>query len=213
MNAAIILCGGYSRRLGRDKCRISLGNQTLLGHVLIAVLQTVDTVRVVGRKSQLPSELIPVEFRDQVDFLHDERPELGPLEGLRVGLASLQRSHQMAFACGCDCPLISPRFIEFLFQQAEDFEAVVPQIDGKVLPLPAIYRVNALPHVEAALASGERGLWRMVQRLNARRISPAELETVDPGLKSLINVNDEPTLETVNALWAQRDAQADGLRP
>lgn len=211
MNAAIILCGGYSRRLGRDKCHINLGDQTLIGHVLTTVLQTVDTVKIVGRKSQLPTEVVPVQFLDQVDFLTDERPELGPLEGLRVGLASLQTTNQLAFACGCDCPLITPRFVEFLFHLADEFAAVVPQIDGKVLPLPAIYRVNALPHIEAALASGERGLWRMVERLNARRVSGAELETIDPGLKSLINVNDESTLESVNALWAARKVKSNGL--
>ncbi len=207
MNCAIVLCGGFSRRLGRDKCQIRLGDQTLIGHVLHAVYETVDTVVAVGRVAQKIGDVIPEEFRDKVNFICDSSPDCGPLEGLRAGLAAIQDSHRAAFVCGCDCPLITPAFIEFLFHEAEGFQAAVPWIDGKLLPIPAVYHADALPKIESALEAGERSLWRMVVRLQAHRLTRFDIETIDPSLKSLVNINDEPTLETVTAIWAQRTAQ------
>ena len=208
MNSAIILCGGYSRRLGRDKCQIKLGDQTLIGHVLNAVCETVETVVAVGRQSQNIGEVIPPEFREKIKFICDARKDCGPLEGLRAGLSAILDSHQAAFVCGCDFPLITPAFIEFLLREAEGFQAAVPWIDDKLLPLPAVYRVDALQKIESSLEADQRSLWRMVERLEAHRLTREKIEAIDPGLECLINVNDESTLETVTAIWSQRAPQS-----
>jgi molybdopterin-guanine dinucleotide biosynthesis protein A len=76
---------------------------------------------------------------------------------------------------------------------------------GKLSPLPAVYQKNgALSRIEEMQATGERSLWRLVERLHTRRVIREELEQVDPGLEGLINVNDAQTLETVAMIWAQR---------
>jgi molybdopterin-guanine dinucleotide biosynthesis protein A len=208
MNAAIILCGGYSRRLGRDKCQIRLGSYPLLGHVLRAVRTSVATVKIVGRQSQTASDVVPPEFRGDVQFIRDEAPDLGPLEGLRSGLASLSSTHQFAFACGCDSPLITPAFIDLMFRQAAGFDAAVAVLDAKILPLPAVYHVSVARKIEAAVAARELSLWRAVERLHVNHVPLQTLEQVDPNLESLINVNDDSTLESVAAIMARRPSAA-----
>lgn len=207
MNAAIVLCGGLSRRLGRDKCQVPLGHQTLIGHVLSTVHKCVEIVHVVGRPTQRSDEVIPTEFRQQTSFVVDEAPDGGPLEGFRTGLSTLPDSATWVLLCGCDFPLLRPKFIEFLFRVVEGFDAAVPFVDDKLCPMPAVYhRRKSLDRLGETQAAGERSLWKLVQRLDARRLTRDELQQVDPGLNSLINVNDAPTLETAAMIWAQRNS-------
>jgi molybdopterin-guanine dinucleotide biosynthesis protein A len=204
VNAAVVLCGGRSRRLGRDKCGIALGHRTLLGHVLAAVHESLETVCLVGRARQDPHELIPAEYRANTSFVSDAVPDYGPLEGMRAGLESLPPKTQLVLLVGCDNPLITPRWIEFVLHCADGYQAAIPWIDGRLMPIPAVYSRSVIGPLQQALARGERSLWRFAERLNTRQLRREELEVVDPGLQCLINVNDDSTLETVMDIWAQR---------
>jgi len=206
VNAAIVLCGGHSRRMGHDKCLIRLGHSTLLGHVLRTLHESVETVCVVGRHPQRAEQIIPSEFYGTTSWVVDAGPDLGPLEGLRAGMASLPKTAQFAFVCGCDSPLITPRFVEGLFHSVGDYQAVVPWIDESLYPLPAVYSCGIWPQINDQLARNELSLWRLAERLNVRRLTREEIDVFDPGLQSLLNVNDPATLETVSQIWAQRAA-------
>ncbi len=182
----------------------------MIAHVLRAAHTCVEQVRVVGRIRQLPEEVIPMEFRETTSFISDAFPDGGPLEGFRAGLESLPDSNQFVFLSGCDSPLITPKVIEYLLRMAEGYEAAVPWIDGALSPMPAVYqKIAAVSRIEAMQASGERSLWRLVERLQTRRVTREELEQVDPGLEALINVNEAQTLETVTMIWSQRQPITD----
>jgi molybdopterin-guanine dinucleotide biosynthesis protein A len=150
--------------------------------------------------------MLPEEFRGNTSFVVDTIPDNGPLEGLRAGLESLPPETQLALLVGCDNPLITPRTIDFLFHCADGYQAAIPWIDGRLSPIPAVYSRNVLGPLQQALARGERSLWRFAERLNIRQLTREELQVVDPGLQSLINVNDPQTLETVIEIWAQRSS-------
>lgn len=194
--------------MGSDKCRMALGHTTLLGHVLKASFAAVDRVHVVGGWRQRIEDAVPEDYRERVVFEHDATPDCGPLEGMRVGLASLPSDTALAFVCGCDAPLLSTRFISGLLRAAAGFDAAVPFVDDQCRPLPAVYARNILPQINEQLAKNERSLWRLVDRLNFRQMSRDELEAIDPGLQSLINVNDPATLQTVAQIWAQHEPSA-----
>jgi molybdopterin-guanine dinucleotide biosynthesis protein A len=204
MNAAIVLVGGHSRRMGRPKDSIELGGRTLLEHVLSALVDQVGQTIVVGRMGQPVSELVPEAFRTQVLATNDRRPDGGPLEGVRSGLAYLNHPAIPAFVCGCDTPLITPRFIQLLFSLAEGFDAVAPHVGGRVLPLPAVYRGAALPIFEAAIEHSENSLWRLHRQLNSRPATESEMRMADPNLDSLVNVNDEAALQAAFAILQRR---------
>jgi molybdopterin-guanine dinucleotide biosynthesis protein A len=208
MDAVVVLCGGMSRRMGSDKCRIALGHTTLLGHVLRTSFAAVDTVHVVGNWRQRLEDVVPEDFQERVVFAQDAKPDCGPLEGMRVGLASLPRVTEFAFVCGCDAPLLSARFISGLLRAADGFDAAVPFIDDQWRPLPAVYARSVLPRINEQLVKNERSLWRLVERLNVRQMSRDELDPIEPGLQSLINVNDAATLQTVTQIWAQQEHPA-----
>jgi molybdopterin-guanine dinucleotide biosynthesis protein A len=52
MTSAIVLCGGQSSRMGRDKASLPFGDETLLTRVIRLVSTVADDVVVVARKDQ-----------------------------------------------------------------------------------------------------------------------------------------------------------------
>ena len=96
-----VLCGGGSRRMGRDKAVIVVAGETLLARAARTLSGVFDEVLVVGREAPPPG--LPPHVR----ALADERPGLGPLGGIATALAAA--GHEWVFVCACDMPLLDAR--------------------------------------------------------------------------------------------------------
>src|SRR5690606_28896586 len=82
----------------------------------------------------------------------DTRPDLGPLEGIRVGLAVLEATCDAAYVTSCDAPRLAPGFVKVLATRLGDFDLAIPD-DGEFRhPLAAVYRTG-LHRLAAALLS------------------------------------------------------------
>ena len=129
---------------------------------------------------------IPVQIVD--DMVADS----GPLEGLRSGLISFSERppEAIVFVCGCDYPLLTPRLVTWMFESllADDW-AGAAWVDGKYWPLPAVYRMRALPVVEQLLAAEQRSLQALLQSIPVTRFSEAALRAIDPDLLGLRSVD------------------------
>lgn len=184
---AIILCGGRSVRMGRDKASLPFGGETLLARAVRIVGDVVPVERIVCVAA---AEQVLPTLPDGVSVVRDAHPEAGPLGGLATGLAALVGEDVDAvFACGCDVPLLLPAFIARLFEQLGDAQVVVAQEGEQLHPLASVYRTDALPVAQSLLAAGERSLLALVQRCESRRIAAEEFRDVDPQLLSLVNCN------------------------
>ncbi len=192
--AAIILCGGESRRMGRAKALLPWRGATLLDHVVATLTPIAAPVVVVAAPEQalppLPAEVLVV--RDSV-------AGEGPLRGLEAGLSALadhatdQRT-ELAFVCACDMPELSPKLITHLAalltkRGPDPFSSLVIDHAGHWQPLHALYRVDLLPTLRAALAVGERSLQRWLRTLNPLVVEAESLRVIDPDLRSLRNMN------------------------
>jgi molybdenum cofactor guanylyltransferase len=194
---AIILCGGRSSRMGRDKALLSFGPQeTLLQRVVRIVAEVVsadEIVCVAAAEQEL--QTLPVKVR----IARDATPDHGPLAALATGLKQLAGAADAVFACGCDAPYLSPQFIVAMFEWLGDKQIAVPTIDSGVCPLPAIYRGDVLPFAEEKLAAGERSLRALIASCDARFIGVDELRSVDPTLASLESCNTSAEYESLLA--------------
>ncbi len=186
---AIVLCGGRSARMGRDKASLPFGRgETLLGRVVGLIGQAVPLQHLICVASAgQPLPPLPADVRT----VYDQLPEQGPLAALATGLAALDARVGAAFVAGCDIPLLSPALIERMFdllQQAST--TIVAAHDGRHWqPLAGVYRRDVLPQVESLLAKGERSLARLLESAAVRRVSLDELRGVDPDLRSLTSCN------------------------
>jgi molybdopterin-guanine dinucleotide biosynthesis protein A len=182
--AGIVLCGGKSTRMGSPKALLPFGPETMLQRVVRLLGSVVTPIVVVSSREQaLP--LLPGYVR----IARDDREERGPLEGLRAGLSALPASAEAAYVTSCDVPLLVPGFVNLMIELLGDHEIAVMDIDGFPHPLSAVYRRRLLPHVEALLGSDRLRPAYLFEAVRTRRVTPAEVASVDPDLLTLRNLN------------------------
>ena len=188
--AGIVLCGGQSRRMGTDKAWLPFGGgangpETMLQRIVRILGEAVSPVVVVAAATARLPELPP-----DVRIAFDRQPDRGPLEGLAVGLSKLPADVVSAYVTSCDAPLLRPAFIRRMVELPGDEAVAVPNVDGRLHPLAAVYRLTVLPEVERRLAENQLRLTELVESLHPRIVHPEELRDIDPDLQSLRNIND-----------------------
>ncbi|VBA41570.1 putative molybdenum cofactor guanylyltransferase [Mycobacterium innocens] len=165
--AGVVLAGGESRRMGRDKATLPLpgGTTTLVEHVVGVVGQRCDPLFVMAAPGQ-PLPPLPA------DVLRDEVRGLGPLPATGRGLrAAAAAGARLAFVCAVDMPLLTVELIDELVRRAVQTNAeVVLPWDGRSHYLAAVYRTELADRVDALVAAGERRLSAFVDACDAQRI-------------------------------------------
>ena len=190
--AGLILCGGQSTRMGRDKATLPLFGETMLQR-MVRILQSACTeVLIVAANAQnLPS------LPDEVLVVRDGHPQRGPLQGLCDGMGALPEDATGTFVCGCDLPLLQPAFVQELTARLGDHEIAVPSDDRGVHPLAAVYRRSVLPTIETLLAGGQRRMSDLLAACDTLEVPADNLRAVDPELHSLLNCNAPEDYEVV----------------
>jgi molybdopterin-guanine dinucleotide biosynthesis protein A len=188
--AGVVLAGGASRRMGRDKATLrlpeSFDNRALVEHVVLVVGQRCDPVYVIAAPGQPLPELSARVLRDEV-------PGLGPLPAVGRGLrAAAEAGAQWAFVCAVDMPLLTVNLIDALAGQAAKLPAdVVLPWDGRDHYLAGLYRSALAERVDALTAAGERRMGALADMLDTQRI-------VLPDSQPLANLNSPADLAALS---------------
>lgn len=179
--AAVVLAGGASRRMGRDKATLTFsgpaGQTTLVEHVVSVVSPRCSPVFVIAAQGQ-PLPTLPAEV------LRDEVLGVGPLLATGRGLrAAAEAGLQWAFVCAVDMPFLSADVIDVLAGPAVRLgvDVVLPW-DGRDHYLAGIYRIALADRVDELIAAGERSMRALVDTVDTQRI-------VMPEQRSLTKVN------------------------
>lgn len=176
--------------MGKPKESLPFGEVTLLGHVCATLHRCTDPVVVIARDGEQVLPPLPANTQVTVDL----SPEAGPLWAICAGLRFV-RSHGLlgaedaVFVTACDTPFVHANLIAGLGRRLGDNQAVMPRIDGLLQPLCAVYRVAVLEVVENLLAQGIRTPRSLASAVPTRLVEKAELEQLDPGLRSVENLN------------------------
>lgn len=184
---AIILCGGKSSRMGRDKATLPFGPELMLQRVVRLLSDVIDPrnmVVVAAPGQQLP--VLPFE----VTIARDHRDDRGPLEGLFAGSSALAADIEAAYVTSCDVPLLLPAFVRRMLELLGDDDIAVPVEGEQFHTLASVYRSSVRTIVERFLAEDRLRLRSLLDEVRTRRVSVENLRDVDPDLQSLINLND-----------------------
>ena len=180
----IILCGGRSSRMGVPKLALPFGPELMLQRVVRLLSEVVQPIVIVAA----PGQELP-ELPAGVIVTRDDREGRGPLEGLAAGLRALPEAVEAAYATSCDVPLLVPGFVRRMIELLGEHQIAVPKTDEYQHPLAAVYRRDVLPTVEALLADDRLRPVFLFDAVPTRRVTPEELEDVDPELLTLENLN------------------------
>ncbi len=194
---AIILAGGKNLRLGRTKATEIIGGKSIMERVIERLRPLTDQMLIVTAAGG-----IKFPGTDEAEFLTDLYPDYGPLGGLYTGLAASQNSHSIAVAC--DMPFLNTRLLGYMVEQAGDYDAVVPRLDGGMVePLHAVYSRNCLKIIRERLENKQLSVNSFIRALRVRYIEEAESQRLDPKLLSFFNINYQADLEKAIAIEAE----------
>jgi molybdopterin-guanine dinucleotide biosynthesis protein A len=187
--SAIILAGGQSLRMGRPKATLPFGSSTVLQRIIDELRGSFDNFLVVAAPLQV--EPFPIEHLLEsvpgVRLMRDDAAYQGAAFALARALRTAR--HEFAFVCSCDLPLLRAEVACALCTMLGGYDAVIPEVGGKLQPLCAVYRRGAASLIGEQLNKGERRLTRIAATLNAYNPKDAELRQFDPDLHSFLNVN------------------------
>ncbi len=186
----VVLCGGESRRMGQSKALLRIGGEAMLGRVVRIVRSVVWPVVVAHRLGQ---ELPPLD--DDVRAIADPVTGVGPLAGLLGGLEVLRGECEAVFVCACDQPLLQAGFVSRLIERLGNRLAVVPEHDGYLHTLTAVYRVEVVDALRRQIDGGDYRVQAFARSCDAVILTEDDLRDVDPTLGSLRNVNTPEELD------------------
>ena len=177
----VILAGGQSLRMGRDKLRLTLEGEELLERALRRW------------EAVFPRVLVSVAGPDKYPWLGDRRvadryPGCGPMAGLEAGLSL---AGEPVFLTAADMPFSSPEAAKKLAalcpEEAEVCILLGP--DGRPEPLFGLYKPSLLPTARDLLENGRRSMRALFDRSRVYTVRPGELgDAWDDRL--LLNLNE-----------------------
>ena len=155
--SAVLLSGGESRRMGRDKASVLFRGKPLW-QIQLDLLRKLDPSEV------LVSARTDPDWRPaDVQFVSDDPPSRGPLSGLAASIAKLRTTHLLALAI--DMPFMNENFLRSSCDDMEPGCGVVPMIDNCAQPLAAIYPREADIDFRDAIAGTDFSLQPLIRSL------------------------------------------------
>lgn len=182
--AGIILAGGRSQRMGRNKALLPHpvnASRTFLDYLVSVLAPFCSETLIVAREPQQIGE------HTGARLIFDRQPDVGPLMGLYSGLSAMRASHALVVAV--DMPHVQPALLAFMLSRYEADTLLIPIVEGVPQVLLAIYPRSALPLIETQLHHGRRDPRSLLTIAPVRAIAEEELRQVDPQLRSFIGVN------------------------
>ena len=194
MRTAIILAGGDSTRMKRDKGLMDLAGEPMVRRVVDGVSGAVDEVIVVVGTVEQHREYSRV-LRGRAEILTDVYGDGSPLVGAITGF---QRARgEYALITACDMPFVSPDVVRWLFAEAEAHDsATFEWPNGWIEPFFAIYRVEPSLGIARVLFEEKDMRLRMVlRRLPDVKYIPVDaLRERDPELLTVFDVDTEEAI-------------------
>ena len=196
--SGIVLAGGLSRRLGRDKAIEPIAGEPLIARCIGRLSAVADEIIVVvndvERGEQLP---LPQTCRVALDVYADS----GSLGGIFSGVSAM--GNEWGVVVACDMPFLNTALLRYMLSLREGFDAVVPVLAGRPEPTHALYSKACLPHIERRLQAKDLKIARFFDDVSVRYVSQEEIDAHDPDHLSFFNVNTQSDLDKALELAAQ----------
>lgn len=186
----VVLAGGRSRRMGRDKALMELGGESLVARAARCLAGVVGTVAVADRGRGYLPDLPSL----------DDGPGRGPAAGLLGAARAFPDRSLLVLAC--DLPAVPVGLLAQLVRLAEAEEAldaVFPRTSRGPEPLCALWGPRALALLGRRVTAGDLALHPVLAdpKLRTRALETEELRAFGEPDEILRNLNSPEDLRSV----------------
>jgi molybdopterin-guanine dinucleotide biosynthesis protein A len=188
----IILAGGKSTRMQANKSFEKIKGRTLI-EIIVNILKPIfnDKIIIITNETELYGHL---NVRLHRDLLQGK----GPLGGIYTGLMVSPSFYN--FFLPCDMPFVNGEAIEYMIQEKEGYDVIVPVIRGYIEPLYGIYSKNCTKPIETCLLKNRLQVKCFYPLVRVKTIPETAFKKMDPQLKMFVNINTRKELSLAQTL-------------
>jgi molybdopterin-guanine dinucleotide biosynthesis protein A len=193
--SGVIMAGGVSQRLGRNKALERIGGKTLIERVVDSLVPlTTEVLVVVGRPEQAAALHLPPSVR----VVSDRYPGRGSLGGIFSGVDASAEPWSLVVAC--DMPFLNRELLRHLIGESGGVDAVVPRLGGQPEPLHALYSKACPAPMERMVRAGDLKIAPLFEAVRVRYVDEETIDRIDPRHLSFFNINTQADLEEATRL-------------
>jgi molybdopterin-guanine dinucleotide biosynthesis protein A len=163
----VVLSGGQSRRMGRDKARLNHKGVTFLENSINLIKKVTDSVVVSGREDQLAGLSL-----EGIILVEDIIPGIGPLGGIYSAMTIPAERYLIA---AVDMPFISP---ELLGQMVASKGNAVACHNGRLQPVCCLLERQLVPLMDEQINRGDFSIMSLLRRIKFSTIEAGSAEEV-----------------------------------
>ena len=179
----VILAGGESKRMGRDKSTLEFSGDRLIKKTVQLFKSLFPDVIVISKETDHLKDLDCPVIEDMV-------PDRGAMIGI---LTAFKNSTKEAiFVAACDMPFLNKELISYIISEGSGFDVALPVVAGKRHPLHGLYSRASSGPMSEALKKGKKSLNAFINSLapeKVRLIDEEEIKQIDAEALSLFNMN------------------------
>jgi len=176
--------------MGRDKATALLGGKPLIAHVFDVAKRVFTDIMVV---SSLHTAVDGIKARVVKDIL--------PLPGSLTGIVSalIASDTDYVFVLGGDMPFITAEAMRYVVEAAAGEDIIIPQTEGGLEPMHALYRRSCISPMLTALGRGHMKITGLLALLQVK-VLPPDPVFFNRGVSVFMNVNTEEDLRRAERL-------------
>jgi len=179
----VLLAGGKSQRMGKDKRTLVLEGKTLVDRSLAVLLEIFPEVIVVLGQHDFPIH------HDHVRIVKDLIPDRAAAGGLYTGLHF--STHSRVFVVACDMPFLNGEVIRYVTSISAGYDITLVELGHGLQTMHAVYSKRCLAPLEHMVKREHLRLQDLLLEptLTIHKIAEGDVLPYDKHLLSFMNLN------------------------
>ncbi len=159
----IILAGGKSSRMGRDKGLCEFNGKALVEYAI-------ETLRPLCGNLIISANYYPEKYsRYNIPVLADEIKNIGPMGGIYTCLKVSKTEHNLILSC--DTPFVGTLLLKHLLKNVGKEQIITPAHHKFLVePLSAYYATNVLNEIEKSIDDGDYKLINLFKKVKFKSV-------------------------------------------
>ena len=174
--------------MGENKAFIRVGGVPIITRIYDLFKELFQEVIIVTNQKDLFSNFDSRVYSDLI-------PGKGALGGLYTGI--FFSSFHYSFCVACDMPFIRKSLVQYLIENIDGEDVIVPRTKDGLQPLHAIYSKNCVNPIRKIIQEGKSKIIDIYNQVNVKIVDEKDFLCFDPDGESFINVNTPEELLSV----------------
>ena len=192
---AVVLAGGKSKRFGRDKCQVKLGNKILIDYILTEIVDFYKDILIVTNE--------PIKFLDsnKISIANDIKKGLGPLGGIFSAMKWVKdnkKDYKWISTFPIDTPFFKKKHLIKFYKEInlDKSNLFFMKSKNKRHNIFGLWSLELYEKLESALNRGDRKVELWANEIGVKTIDFEHENNKDP----FFNINTEEELEIAKKL-------------